>query len=61
MILKLLLNTQTTWITFKRILKKTIQIKKRIILIVLNDAIVDMLSNKTLNPIVLNYLLEEIN
>ena len=52
MILKLLLNTQTTWITFKRILKKTIQIKKRIILIVLNDVIADMLSNKTLNPIV---------
>ena len=32
--------------------------KKRKILTVLNDMISDMLSNKKLNPIVLNYLLE---
>ena len=38
--------------TFIKILKNTIQIKKRKILIVLDDIIADMLSDKKLNPIV---------
>ena len=52
MILKLLLNIQMIWMTFIKILKNTIQIKKRKILIVLDDIIADMLSDKKLNPIV---------
>ena len=46
MIQKLLLNTQMIWITFIKILENTIQIKKRKILIVFDDMIADMLSNK---------------
>ena len=52
MIQKLLFNTQITWMIFVKILKSTIQIKKRKILIVFDDMIADMLSNKKLNPIV---------
>ena len=52
MILKLLLNIQMIWMTFIKILKNTIQIKKRKILIVLDDIFADMLSDKKLNPIV---------
>ena len=39
-----------TWLTFVKILKNTIQIKNIKILIVFDDMIVDMLSNKKLNP-----------
>ena len=46
MIQKLLLNTQMIWIILIKILKNTIQIKKRKILIVFDDMIADMLSNK---------------
>ena len=46
MIQKLLLNTQMIWIILVKILKNTIQIKKRKILIVFDDMIADMLSNK---------------
>ena len=52
MILKLLLNTQMIWMIFIKILKNTIQIKKRKILIVFDDMITDILSNKKRNPIV---------
>ena len=52
MILKLLLNIQTIWLIFIKTLKIIIQIKKRKILIVFDDIISDMLSNKKLNPIV---------
>ena len=52
MILKLLLNIQTIWLIFIKTLKIIIQIKKRKILIVVDDIISDMLSNKKLNPIV---------
>ena len=52
MILKLLLNTRTIWIIFIKTLKNTTQIKKRKILIVFDDMIADMLSNKKLNSIV---------
>ena len=45
--------------TFIKILKKTIQIRNRKILIVFDDMITDMLSNKKLNPIVTEILLEE--
>ena len=49
MILELLLNTQMIFI---KLLKYTIQIKKRNILIVFDGMIADILSNKNLNPIV---------
>ena len=52
MILKLLLNTRIIWIIFIKTLKNKTQIKKRKILIVFDDMIADMLSNKKLNPIV---------
>ena len=52
MVQKLLVNTQMTWVIFIKILKKTIQIKNENKLIVFDDLIVDMLSNKKLNPIV---------
>ena len=42
--------TRMTWLTFVKILKNTIQIKNIKILIVFDDMIVDMLSNKKLNP-----------
>ena len=50
-ILKLLLNTRMIWIVFIKTLKNTIQIRNKI-LIVFDDMIADMLSNKKLNPIV---------
>ena len=52
MIRKLLLNPQIIWIIFIKILKNTIQIKKREILIVFDDMIVNVLNNKKPNPIV---------
>ena len=50
MIQKFLLNTHLIWIIFIKILRNTIQ-KKRKILIVFGDIIADMLSNKKRNPI----------
>ena len=50
MILKLLLNTQMIWMIPIEILKKTN--KRRKILIVFDNMIADMLSNKKFNPIV---------
>ena len=58
---KFFLNTQIIWMIFIKILKKTIQIRNRKILIVFDDMITDMLSNKKLNPIVTKILLEEEN
>ena len=52
MILKFLLNTQIIWTLLIKILKNKIQIKNKKILIVFDDAITDMLSNKNRNPIV---------
>ena len=46
MVIKRLLNKQTIWIIFIKILKNTIQIKKKKILIVFDDVIADILSNK---------------
>ena len=40
------------WMIFIKVLKNTIQIKKPKILIVFDDLIADMLSNKKRNPIV---------
>ena len=45
---------------FIKILKNTIQIKKRKILIVYDDMIVDMLSNNKLNPVVTELLIRGI-
>ena len=47
MILKLLLNTQMTWMIFVKTLKNTTQIKKRKILI--DDMIPDMFNNNNNN------------
>ena len=58
---KFSLNSQIIWMTFIKILKKTIQIRNRKILIVFDDMITDMLSNKKLNPIVTEILLKEEN
>ena len=52
MILKLLLNTQMIWMILIKTLKDTTQKKQHKILIVLDDIIADMLSNKDLTPIV---------
>ena len=52
MILELLLYTQMIWMIFIKLLKNTIQIKKRNILIVFDDMIAHILSNKNLNPTV---------
>ena len=52
MILKLLFNIQIILVILMKILKNTVQINKRKILIVFPDIIVDMLSNKKLNSIV---------
>ena len=52
MILRLLLNTQIIWIIFTKILTNAIQIRNIKILILFDDMIADMLSNKKLNPIV---------
>ena len=51
---KIFLNTQMILMIFIKILKNTIQIKKRKMLIVFDDMIADMLSNsnKKLNPII---------
>ena len=51
MILEILSNTQMIWMIFMKIMKITIQIKKRKILIVFDDMIADMFSNKKVNPI----------
>ena len=40
------------WMIFVKILKNTIQLKSRKILIVFDDMIADTLSNKNLNPVV---------
>ena len=53
MIFKLLLNTRVIWMILKKILKNTIQIQKRILLIVFDYMTADMLSNRKLNPIVI--------
>ena len=50
MILKLLLNNVMIWMIFIKILKNTIQIRNKKILIVFDDMIPDMLSR--LNPVV---------
>ena len=49
MIQKVLLKTQIIWMIFKKILKNTNQIKR---LIVFDDMVTHMLSNKRVNPIV---------
>ena len=51
MILEILSNTQMIWMIFMKIMKITIQIKKRKILIVFDGMIADMFSNKKVNPI----------
>ena len=58
MVLKLLLNIQIIWMMFIKILKNTIQnkntkSKKRKILIVFDDVIFNMLSNKKLIALVI--------
>ena len=50
MILKLLLNTIMIWMIFIKILKNTIQIRNKTILIVFDDMIPDVFSK--LNPVV---------
>ena len=52
MIQKLFLNTQMIWTIFIKILKNTIQVKNKKILIVLDDTIADTLNNKESNPVV---------
>ena len=52
MILKLLLNTQMIWMIFVKNLDECNTNKKRKILIVFDNVIDDMLSNKKLNLIV---------
>ena len=49
------------WMIFRKILKNIVQIKSEKKLIVFDDMIADMLSDKKLNPVVTNYLLEEEN
>ena len=51
MIPKLLLNTQMICKMLIKILKNTIQVKKRKILIVFGDMVADMINNKKLNPV----------
>ena len=51
MILKLLLNTKMIWMIFIKTLKNTTH-KKHKILIIFDDIIADVLSNKKLNPII---------
>ena len=55
MIPKLLLNAQMIWMIFMKILKNTIQIKKRI-LNVFDDMIADMYGNNKLTPVVTELL-----
>ena len=57
MILKLLLNTQIIWKLFMKILKFINPNKKRKMLIVFNDMIADMLTNKKLNLVVTELLI----
>ena len=49
---KLLLNTQMIWKTFRKILKNIIPTKNKKKLIVFDDIIVDMFSNKKRNRLV---------
>ena len=60
MILKPLPNAQMIWIIVMNILKYN-PIKKRKILIVFDDMIADMLSNKKLNLIVTELFIRETN
>ena len=48
----LLSNTQMIWMIFIKVLKNTILLKNKKILIVFDDMIADMLSNKKRSPIV---------
>ena len=52
MILKLLLNTQSILMYIYKNIEKYKPNKKRKILLIFDDIIVDMLSNKNFNPIV---------
>ena len=52
MIKGLLLNIQMVWMIFIKLSKNTIQIKTKKILIVFDDIIADMVSNKKVNPVV---------
>ena len=52
MIQKHLLSRKIIWMIFINISKNIIQIKKRKALILFDDMIANMLSNKNLNPIV---------
>ena len=52
LILKLSLNTKVIWMIFIKVLKNTNQMKKRKILIVFDDMIANILSNKERNPTV---------
>ena len=52
MILKLLLNTQSILMDIYKNIEKYKPNKKRKILLIFDDIIVDMLSNKNFNPIV---------
>ena len=59
MIQKLLLNIKMIWMIFIKILKHTIRIKKE--LLVFDDMIFDLLSNKRVNPIVPELFIREKN
>ena len=52
MIKELLLNIQMVWMIFIKLSKNTIQIETKKILIVFDDIIADMVSNKKVNPVV---------
>ena len=52
MIKELLLNIQMVWMIFIKLSKNTIQTKTKKILIVFDDIIADMVSNKKVNPVV---------
>ena len=52
MIQKLLLNTLMIWMIFNEIIEQYNPSKKRKILIVFDNMIADMVSNKKVNPIV---------
>ena len=59
MIQKPLSNTQMIWMIFIKILKNIIQIKNEKVLIAFDGTIVDMLSNKKLNPTVTELFIRE--
>ena len=61
MILRFLLNIEMIWMIYLKILKNTIQIKKLKMLIVFDEAIADMLSNKKLSPILTELCIREKN